>query len=783
MRCGAGAGCTRAGGATGVGRTGASCGATGFGETGIGAEPMLELAVRAGVGTLATGVCGAGAVGCAVVGGVTPAFVVAGLGARDGVVPAPLAGDAGGAMGTRRNASSRLGRRRAMDGLLACSQTGGRRYAASRRGSTRRLVATGVRPVPPAFSPARRTARHGPVRAPSDLGLLGLVAVLSLSPTGCGGAAEPKPPASAKGAPATAERGSSAPDSSLTQAARPADLVDEAAARGLDYRNVSGSPEKRVILEANGAGVALLDLGRDGDLDVVFAQGAASVDGDFAAAKIEVFENVGGGNFRRATLANLILMWTTGLATGDVDGDGDDDLVVGGLGGIFVYLQGADGKLAVNSQAIPSAVFAVERGAGRSLSWFTSIALFDADHDGVLDLYAGRYLDLDPASAIRDRLGDGPLAVPCTWKSYPVFCGPAGLVAQPDVFLHGRGDGTFEDRSATALPGHVPGYTLGVLPFDADGDGDTDVFVANDSTPNLLLINDGRGVFTDVARAAGVALSSEGRMQAGMGVASGDVNRDGLLDFAVTNFSDEPTELYFGAAQGFRRMTNALGLLRETRSLLSWGVHLVDFDGDGWLELFTTNGHVYPQADEPNTGTRYGQPAALWRLGPGDKATRIEPRGTNSILAPAIGARGSAVGDLDLDGAPDIVLARIDAPAALGMDGQGAQNARLAVRLLGPDAPTESAPRTPRDGHGAKAILVVGTGAREHALLGEVQTAAGFQSASSPWLHFGLGAAQSYAKLIVRWPSGRVEELPGGAAGARITVREGAGVVAREAFR
>lgn len=560
------------------------------------------------------------------------------------------------------------------------------------------------------------------------------------------------------------------------------DLVDEARARGLDYVNVSGSPEKRVVLEANGAGVAVIDLGNDGDLDLVFAQGAAEL-GTEPALPV-VYENDGDGKFRRVAIdGDAFAPWTTGLAVGDVDGDGRDDCVVAGLGRITVCVQRPDGALSVRANAIPDSAFRVPRVDGDASSWFTSVALFDADRDGVLDLYAARYLDFDPANPPIGKLGEGALAVPCTWKGHPVFCGPSGLAPQPPAFFRGRGDGTFEDVTSTALPGAVECFALGVLPFDADGDGGTDVFVANDSLPDLLLRNDGRGVYTDVARAVGVALSSEGRMQAGMGAAAGDVNRDGRMDFAVTNFSDEGTELYFGDARGFRRATNAYGLLRETRSLLSWGVHLVDFDGDGWLELFTANGHVYPQADEPHTGTRYGQPATLWKLGRDAKAVRVEPRDARSILAAPIGARGSAVGDFDGDGAPDLVLARIDAPAALGMNRTGATNARLALRLLGPEAPTASAPRTPRDGRGAKAIVVIGTGADEHALYAESQTSSGYQSSSTPWLHFGLGAAKRYEKLIVRWPSGRVDELPGGDAGARVVVREGAGVIAREAFR
>ncbi len=584
--------------------------------------------------------------------------------------------------------------------------------------------------------------------------------------------------------------GGTAPASAPAAAANPGaesvpgGLEDEARSRGVTYANVSGTVEKSVILEANGAGVALLDLGADGDLDIVFAQGCASLDELLrtGGAQIAAYENDGSGQFR-ALPSPPERAWWTGLAVGDVDGDGDDDLIAAAYGDLVLFEQ-RDGRLVARetSGLHPAADLAPARSGtgGHPPAWATSVALFDADRDGHLDLYVGQYLDLDPLDPPRGKLGEGPLAVPCRWKGHDVFCGPAGLVPQLDRFLRGRGDGTFEDQSTTALPERVAGFALGVLPFDADGDGDTDLFVANDSRPNLLLVNDGQGTFRDVARAAGVALSADGRMQAGMGVACADVNRDGLLDFAVTNFSDEPTELYFGSNVGFRRMTHAYGLLRETRSLLSWGVHLVDFDGDGWMELLSANGHVYPQADREHTGTSYGQRATLWKLGPDPKAVPVAARG---LLVPSIGARGSAVGDLDGDGAPDVVLARIDAPAALGMNRLDPSANRVAIRLLGPEVATGAVPRTPRDGHGARAVLVVGVREDEHALLAECQTAAGFQSASTPWLHFGLGRETKYKKLIVQWPSGRIEELPGGDAGVRLTVREGQGLVMRQGFR
>lgn len=613
-------------------------------------------------------------------------------------------------------------------------------------------------------------------------------AVLSLA--ACGDA--PGPPAPASGtAAAPATTTSSRPEiAAPTFAARTEaeDLVDEASERGLDYVNVSGTAEKRVVLEANGAGVATLDLGGDGDLDLVFSQGLPRVSDVLTGpgADVAIYENDGRGRFTR-TAGPGLSGWWTGLATGDLDGDGDDDLVVGGFGDVAVLLQDG-GKLVrrAKSGAEPAPEQRLVPGEAPpklAPAWTTSLALFDANGDGALDLYVGRYLELDPARPPLDALGEGSLAIPCTWKGHAVFCGPAGMTPQPDRLLRGNGDGSFVDESSARLPGHVAGFTLGVLAFDADGDLDSDVFVANDSVPNLLLINDGAGVFTDRAFAAGVSHGVDGRAQAGMGVTSGDVDRDGRIDVAVTNFSDEPTELYFGADVGFARMTHRFGLLRETRAQLKWSVQLADFDGDGWLELFSANGHVYPQADEPHTGTSYGQPAALWKLGPEPKARRVEPKSERSLLSTPIGARGSSLGDFDGDGRVDVALARIDARAALGMNRFARANARLALRLLGPERPDASTSRrTPRDGHGARAIVVVGSAKGEHGLLAETQTAAGYQSSSSPWLHFGLGAERSYRSIRILWPSGRVDTLPAGPANERLVVREGQGVIAREPF-
>jgi len=438
--------------------------------------------------------------------------------------------------------------------------------------------------------------------------------------------------------------------------------------------------------------------------------------------------------------------------------------------------QGADGALRAAAELLPPEERWLPGGAlpAGAPPWVSSLALFDADRDGDLDLYAGLYLEFDPRDPPRGALGEGPLAVPCRWRDQDVFCGPHGLTPQADrLYLWDAERGGFADGSAR-LSGLVPAYTLAVASFDADGDADTDLYVAADSVPNSLWINAGERL-EEVGWSAGVAVSSDGSPEAGMGIAVGDVDRDGRTDLAVTNFSGEPTQLYLGASFGFQTGTHRYGMQRASRELLSWGAHLVDLDGDGWLELFTANGHVYPQADAPDTGTRYGQPDSLWRLGPAPRAEAIEPHGEDSLLHPALGSRGSAVGDFDLDGAPDIAVVRIDGPAALGMNRTEGGGARLVLRLVnaaGADVIGAAALVAWRDAEG-----------RELQSSAEVRTAEGYQSASSPWLHFGLGPARSFERIEVRWPSGERETLAGGAAGRFLVVRRGAGVVAERALR
>ena len=494
-----------------------------------------------------------------------------------------------------------------------------------------------------------------------------------------------------------------------------------------------GSLEKDWILEVNGGGVLLEDFDKDGDVDCVIVDGSTleRVEAGEPSLPARLFLNDGSGRFTPAGDAWAIEggRWGMGGAVGDVNGDGWPDLLVTHWGGDRLYLnEGGEGF----RDATEGSGLAGER-------WGTSAAFLDADGDGNLDLYVVNYLAFDTED-VQPR-GSG-----CTWKGHEVMCGPEGLVPVHDQFYRGKGDGTFVEESlARGLKPQRAGFGLGVVTLDYDADGDTDLYVSNDSTPNFLWENQGDGTFEEVGFRRGASHDANGKEQAGMGIACGDLDGDGKPDLFVTNFSGENNALYRSSKRGgFRERSARAGLGGPSIPRLGWGTSMADFDLDGALDLVVFNGHVYPQADKAGTDTSYAQADQLFRGTP-DGRFAEEPL----VDGPDVVSRASAAADLDGDGDVDLVALSIEGPVRVLMNRANDAGDRrwLRVRLVGADGNTAAI--------GARVTVEWEGGSRT----ADVRGAGGYQAAVPAEAHFGLGDVAEVDALVVRWPSGREQRV------------------------
>ncbi len=496
-------------------------------------------------------------------------------------------------------------------------------------------------------------------------------------------------------------------------------------ADGQDFAPLQcGRPECPTILEVNGGGAAFFDADDDGDMDLlVVSPGAYPEHGATPGGTNRLYRN-DDGRFSDVTSGSGVDVgvYCNGVAVGDFDSDGRRDLYLT-CHGRNVLLRNEGG---LHFSLVPDAAGAAADG------WSTSAVFVDIDRDGDPDLYVTRYLDFDAD----DPPMHGEQGRSCLWLGMPVMCGPQGLPAQADLFFVNE-DGRFREATAERGFGATPSYGLGVIDGDWNGDGWPDVYVSNDSMPNFLFLSDGKGGVKEAGVLSGAALSSRGREQAGMGIASGDTDGDGDEDLLVTNFSLEPNALYVNRGHGlFTDMSDPSGLGGPSRPLLGWGALFADVDLDGDLDLLTANGHVYPQADAPDTGTSYAQPDMLY-LNDGKGRFSV---GHWPGEQPAV-SRALAAGDVDDDGVTDVLITHLHGPPVLWRG--TAVGPVLDLRLHGP-------PGNP-DGCGTTAIVRDELGVR-HA---RVRTSGGYQSASDPRLRF---AWRGPATLALTFPDGRTHE-------------------------
>ncbi len=528
-------------------------------------------------------------------------------------------------------------------------------------------------------------------------------------------------------------------------------------AAGLDqFHHRSGTPEKNSILEAPGSGVALLDYDNDGWLDIYLLNGSTvpALKGKEPAPRAMLFHNNHDGTFTdvttKAGVANE--RWGFGVAVADYDNDGWPDLYVANFGKNRLFHNNHDGTFTDVAEA-----------AGVALGgWSAGPTWGDYDHDGRLDLFVPGYLKFDPdhpPGAGRDGLSPGF----CQFRGVGVMCGPRGLNGESDHLFHNNGDGTFADVSVKAGVSDPNGYYGFAAVFvDVDDDGWLDLAVANDSVPNYLYRNRHDGTFEDISYLSGFALSEDGHGQASMGIAVGDYNHDGRVDFYVTSFSDDYNTLYKNEGEGnFSDVTYQAGLGDATIPFLGWGTGFLDFDNDGWLDLFVSNGHVYPGVDKNGWGTTWAQRPQLFRNLNGVKFAEVPPA-TGSGLAQALTGRGAAFGDLFNDGRVDVVMNDIDSVPAMLRNVAKNENHWLGLKLIG-------GPKSARDAIGARVFLTV-AGMRQRA---DVVSGGSYGSSSDPRVHFGLGAATKVDKLEVHWPSGAVQEVAVPAVDRILTLSEG----------
>lgn len=550
-------------------------------------------------------------------------------------------------------------------------------------------------------------------------------------------------------------------------------FVEVSKQAGIHFTLTSGGAEKRYIIEAKGGGgVAWLDYNNDGFPDLFFVNGSTFENwkrGD--SPRSALYKNNGDGTFTDVTAGSGLdhTGWGMGVCVGDYDNDGFDDLYVTYYGGNVLYHNNGDGTF----------TDVTEKSGVRGHGWGMGCAFGDYDNDGHLDLYVANYLDVDI-----NQLGEPGSAPNCTYRSIATFCGPRGLPGGRDILFHNKGDGTFEDVTERAGIDPDSYSGLGVVMGDFDRDGRLDIYVANDSTPSSLYHNNGDGTFTDIAVPSGVAYSGEGQEQAGMGVDAADYDNDGWPDLVKGNFSDDTKNLYHNNRDGtFTDLTYPAGLGGVGWLYTTFGAKFLDYDNDGWKDIFIVNGQVFPQIDKYNTGITYAERNLLFHNrgpapGAGLKAgatNEIEFDEVGKISGPGLAiqkvSRGLATADYDNDGDLEMVVTNMNDSPDLLRHNHKNKNHSILVKTIGV--------KSNRDGIGTEIKIMYG----KMTQYDWVRSGASYLSSSDLRVHFGLGQAAAIERMELHWPSGQIDSVSNPPIDCVLVVKEGKGVVERKPFR
>jgi hypothetical protein len=498
-------------------------------------------------------------------------------------------------------------------------------------------------------------------------------------------------------------------------------------------------------------GIAVFDYDNDGLLDIFFTNGAElpSLEKSNPTFSNRLFHNNGDGTFtdvtERAGLAGI--GYSMGVAAGDYDNDGFVDLYVTGVNHNQLFHNNGDGTFTdVTSKAGVSGVIP---GIGKA--WAVTAGWFDYNNDGLLDLFVVNYLNYDLKTAAT-----------CSTHKVVTYCSPDDFQGLPNILYRNNGDGTFTDVSASSHVGQYVGKGMGVAFADYDGDGFTDIFVSNDTFPNLLLHNNGDGTFTDQAMTAGVAYNEMGKTVAGMGTDFRDLNNDGKPDIFHTAMFGDSFPLYKNIGDGqFDDITSASGLTASTSRITGWGTGAYDFDNDGLKDLFTANSAILDNSMEVEHRP-FPLPNSLFRNSGNFTFADVSATAGKGFTTPAP-HRGAAFGDFNNDGKIDIVVTVLNGPPELLMNHTDNHNHWIILKLIGV--------RDNRDGIGTRVKITTVHGSQYN----EATTAVGYNSSSDKRVHFGLGDAAIVDKIELAWPTGVKQTITNVKADQVLTIKESSG--------